>query len=327
MDRRAFVILVGGSIFAGSPAAEAQQTRRTLTVGYLGSSSPSREFNLVDAFREGLRQLGYEEGQNLAIEYRWAEGQQDRYAGLARELVALKPDVILTAGTVGTLAAKQATQSIPIVTAAIGEPVAVGLVSSLAKPGGNITGLATFGSELEAKRLELLRQVVPKLSQVAVLVNPTNPFSTVAWKQTQGAAEALGVGLLRVEVKAPHDLDGALNAIKLGRVQGLAVIPDRLFLAYRGRIIAYGTTHRLPGVFPFPEFAQEGGLMTYGPDYTDMFRRAATYVDRIFKGAKPGDIPVEQPTKFELVINMKTAKVLGLAIPQTVLLQATQVIE
>jgi putative ABC transport system substrate-binding protein len=325
--RRTFLTALGGGLLAAPLAAEAQQARRTMTVGYLGSSSPSLESNLVDAFREGLRQLGYEEGQNLTIKYRWAEGRQDRFAGLARELVDLKPDVILTAGTPGTLAAKRATQSIPIVTAAVGEPVAVGLVSSLAKPGGNVTGLATFAPELEAKRLELLKEVVPKLSRVAVLVNPTNPFSTVAWKETQRAAETLGVALHRVEVKAPDDLDGALATIKLGRGQGLTVVPDRLLLAYRARIINYAATHRLPGIFPFREFAQEGGLMAYGPDYTDMFRRAATYVDRIFKGAKPADLPIEHPTKFELVINLKTAKALGLTIPPSLLQRADEVIQ
>jgi len=325
--RRTFIKVLTGGLLGAPLAVEAQQARKSMTVGYLGSSSPSLESNLVDAFREGLRQLGYEEGQNLAIKYRWAEGRQDHYAGLARELVDLKPDVILTAGTPATLAAKRATQSIPIVSAAMGEPVEVGLVSSLAKPGGNVTGLAALAPELEAKRLELLKEVVPKLSRVAVLVNSTNPLTAVAWKDTQRAAKTLGVALHRVEVKAPDDLDGALATIKLAHVHGLTLIPDRLLLLYRARIIDFAKTHHLPGIFPFRQFAQEGGLMVYGPDYTDMFRRAASYVDRIFKGAKPADLPIEQPTKFELIINLKTAKALGLTIPPSLLARADQVIE
>ena len=311
-----------------APVADgAQQAGRTATIGYLGNSSPTLESNLVQAFREGLRRLGYVEGQNLVIKYVWAEGQQERYAVLARELVSLKPDVILAAGTPGTLAAKQATQSIPIVTALAGEPVAAGLVSSLAKPGGNVTGLSTLAPELEGKRLELFKEAVPKLSRVVALLNPANPFTTIAWKATQPAAEALGVKLQPVEARSPNDLDRALATIKAARPDGLIVLPDRLLLAYRESIVQFTTKNRLPGMFPFRDFAQEGGLMAYGPDYTDMFRRAATFVDKILKGAKPGDLPIEQPTKFELVINLKTARALGLTIPQTILLQADQVVE
>jgi putative ABC transport system substrate-binding protein len=308
-------------------AAEGQPAGRTVTIGYLGNSSPSLESNLVEAFRDGLRQRGYVEGQNLVIKYVWAEGQQERYAVLARELVSLKPDVILAAGTPGTLAAKQATQSIPIVTAIAGEPVAAGLVSSLAKPGGNVTGLSTLAPELEGKRLELFKEAVPKLSRVVALLNPANPFTTIAWKATQPAAEALGVKLQPVEARSPNDLDRALATIKASRPDGLIVLPDRLLLAYRKSIVQFMIKNRLPGMFPFRDFAQEGGLMAYGPDYTDMFRRAATFVDKILKGAKPGDLPIEQPTKFELVVNLKTARALGLTIPQTILLQADQVVE
>ena len=295
-----------------------------MTIGYLGNSSPSLESNLVEAFREGLRQLGYVEGRNLTIKYRWAEGEQNRSAVLAAELVRLKPDVILTSGTLGTLAAKQATQSIPIVTAIVGDPVAAGLVSSLAKPGGNVTGLSTLAPELSGKRLELFKQAVPKLSRVVALLNPVNPFTMIAWKATQPAAEALGVKLQPVEARSPNDLDHAFATIKAARPNGLI---DRLLLAYRASIVQFVTKNRLPGMFPFREFAQEGGLMAYGPDYTDMFRRAATFVDKILKGAKPADLPIEQPTKFELVINLKTAKALGLTVPQTVLLQTDHLIE
>ena len=308
-------------------AGETQQAGKTVTIGYLGNSSPSLESNAVEAFREGLRQLGYVEGHNLIIKYRWAEGQQERSAVLAAELVRLKPDVILTSGTPGTHAAKQATQSIPIVTALAGDPVATGLVSSLAKPGGNVTGLATLNEELEGKRLEIFKQVVPKLSRVTVLLNPANPFTTIALKGTRSAAEALGVKLQPVEVRGTNDLDGAFATIKAARPQGLIVIPDRFLLTYRASIVQFMAKNHLPGMFPFREFAQEGGLMAYGPDTTDMYRHAATYVAKILRGAKPADLPMEQPTKFELVINLKTARALGITVPHSLLLRADQVIE
>ena len=320
------VILTVGLVVAPL-AAEAQQAGRTVTIGYLGNSSPSLESNAVAAFREGLRQLGYVEGQNLIIKYQWAEGQQERSAVLAAELVRLKPDVILTSGTPGTHAAKQATQSIPIVTALAGDPVATGLVSSLAKPGGNVTGLATLNEELEGKRLEIFKQVVPKLSRVAVLLNPANPFTTIALKGTRSAAEALGVKLQPVEVRGTNDLDGAFATIKAARPQGLIVIPDRFLLTYRASIVQFMAKNRLPGMFPFREFSQEGGLMAYGPDTTDMYRHAATYVAKILRGAKPADLPMEQPTKFEFVINLKTAKALGITVPHSLLLRADEVIQ
>ncbi len=325
--RKAFILALALGLLTAPLAANAQQAGRTVTIGYLGNSSPSLESNLVEAFREGLRQLGYVEGRNLIIKHLWAEGQQERFAVLAAELVRLKPDVILTAGTPGTLAAKQATQSIPIVTAVAGDPVASGLVSSLAKPGGNVTGLSGLTPELEGKRLELLKEAVPKLSRVAVLRNPANPFTTIAWKAMQPGAEALGVKLQPVEARDPKDLDRALARIKAAHPDGLVVIADRFLLLYRASIVQFVVKNRLPGMFPFREFAQEGGLMAYGPDYADMYRRAATYVDKVLKGAKPGDLPVEQPTRFELVINMKTAKALRLTIPQSVLIRADQVIQ
>ncbi len=322
------VLMVILAVLLTAPlAAEAQPPERTVTIGYLGNSSPALEANLVAAFREGLRQLGYLEGRNLIIKYEWVEGQQERYPVLARELARLQPDVILTAGTPGTLAAKQATQSIPIVAAVAGDPVQAGLVSSLAKPGGNVTGLSGATPELEGKRLDLLKQAVPNLSRVAILLNPANPFTTIAWKTNQSAAAALGVKLQPVEARGAGDLDRALASIKAARPHGLIIIADRLLLAYRAPIVQFVTKNRLPGMFPFREFVQEGGLMAYGPDYVDLFRRAATYVDKILKGAKPADLPVEQPTKFELVINLKTAKALGLTIPPSLLLQVDQVIE
>jgi putative ABC transport system substrate-binding protein len=329
MIRTAVQALVAFSfgLLAAVPAAEAQPLGRTVTIGFLGNSSPSLESNLVEAFREGLRQLGYVEGRNLIIKFEWAEGHQERLPALARELVRLKPEVILTAGTPGNLAAKQATQSIPIVTAIAGDAVATGLVASLARPGGNVTGLSTLAPELDGKRLELLKEAVPKLSRVAVLRNPANPFTTIAWKAMQPAAEALGVKLQPVEASGPNELDRALAGIKAVHPDGLVLIVDRFLFSYRASIVQFVVKNRLPGMFPYPEFAQEGGLMAYGPDYPGMYRRAATYVDKILKGAKPGDLPVEQPTRFELVINLKTAKALGLTFPQSIRIRADQVIE
>jgi putative ABC transport system substrate-binding protein len=322
----AFVLatLVG---FATAAAAQDRKPARTATIGYLGNSSPALEASLVDAFRDGLRQYGYVEGRNLVVRFRWAEGHEERYAALAMDLVRLKPDVIVTAGTPGTLAAMQATRSIPIVAASAGDPVGAGLVSSLARPGGNVTGLSTLGPELEGKRLELFKQAVPGLARVIALVNPANPFTPLAWKATREAAEKLGLQVQPVEVQGSDDLDAALATIRAARPDGIIVVPDRVLLAYRAPIVQFIARNRIPGMFPFREFAQEGGLMAYGPDYTDVFRRAATYVDKILRGAKPGDLPVEEPTKFELVINAKAAKALGLALPQSLLLRADRVIE
>jgi putative ABC transport system substrate-binding protein len=289
----------------GAPlAAEAQPAGRTATIGFLGNSSLALESNLVEAFREGLRQLGYVEGRNLIIKFAWAEGQQARHPALARDLVQLRPDVILTAGTPGTLAAKQATQSIPIVTAIAGDAVATGLVASLAKPGGNVTGLSTLAPDLDGKRFELLKEAVPKLARVAVLRNPANPFTTIAWQGMQPAAGALGVKLQPVEASSPNDLAAALAKIKAAHPDGLVLIVDRFLASYRASIVHFVVENRLASIFPYREFAQEGGLMAYGPDYEELFRRSATYIDKILKGAKPGDLPIEQPTKFELVINL-----------------------
>jgi ABC-type uncharacterized transport system substrate-binding protein len=320
------VVMLTLLLLAAPLTAHAQQARGTVTIGYLGNASPALEAHQVDAFREGLRQFGYVEGQNLTIRYQWAEGQQERHAALAQELVRLQPDVILTAGTPGTLAAKHATPSIPIVTAVAGDPVAAGLVASLASPGGNVTGLTTQAPELEGKRLELFTQAVPQLARVVALLNPANPFTPIAWKALEPAAAALGVQLQPVEVRGPQDLDRAFAMIKEARPDGLIVIPDRFLLTYRASIVQFMAMQRLPGMFPFREFVQEGGLLSYGPDYTDMYRRAATYVAKILHGAKPADLPMEQPTKFEFLINLKTAQTLDLTIPPTVLFQANEVI-
>ena len=325
--RRVLMATLALGLLAAPLAAEAPPAGRTVTIGYLGNSSPSLESNVVEAFRDGLRQLGYVEGRNLIIKFEWAEGQPERFPALARELVRLKPDVIVTAGTPGTLAAKQATQSIPIVAASAGDLVEAGLVSSLAKPGSNVTGLSALSPELEGKRLELLKEAVPKLSRVAVLQNPANPFTTIEWKARQRAAAALGLKLRPVDARGPDDLERALARIKAARPDGLVSSADRVLLAYRASIVQFAVKNRLPGMFPYREFAQEGGLMAYAADYAAMYRRAATYVDKILKGAKPADLPVEQPMRFELVINMKTAKTLGIQFPQTILIRADQVIE
>ena len=327
MDRRTFIATSAIALLAAPLTADAQQAERAVTIGYLGNSSPALESNLVDAFRNGLRQLGYVEGRNLVIKYRWAEGHQERYAVLAKDLADLKPNVIFTAGTPGTLAAKQATQSIPIVSAVMGDPLATGLVSSLAKPGGNVTGFSTLNLELEGKRIELLKQALPKLSRIAVLLNPSNPFNMTAWRQTQRAAEALSVIVQPAEVRGPDEMHAVLATIKAAHSEGLIVMPDRILFAYRATILQFLAKNRLPSMFADTEYAQDGGLMAYGPETTDLYRRSAVLVDKILKGAKPADLPIEQPTKFEFIINVKTAKALGLTIPPSLLLRADQVIE
>ena len=279
------------------------------------------------AFRVGLHDLGWVEGKNITIEYRYAEGQSDRLPDLAADLVRLKVDVIVASAPPDALAAQKATRAIPIVLANAGEPVAMGLVESLARPGGNITGLSPMNVELVGKRLELLREILPKLSRVAVLWNPQGPGSPFYWKEIQLPARQLGIQLHSLEVRSPNDFDQAFEAATRARAGALFVAPDPVIVTNLRRIAGLAAKSRLPSIFHFPEFADAGGLVTYAADRADMFRRAATYVDKILKGAKPGDLPVDQATKFELVINMKTAKALGITIPQSVLVRADRVIE
>ncbi|OGL00808.1 MAG: hypothetical protein A3J45_10340, partial [Candidatus Rokubacteria bacterium RIFCSPHIGHO2_02_FULL_69_13] len=276
---------------------------------------------------EGLHDLGYDEGRNVLIEYRWAEGKYERFPALIAELIALKVEVIVTAGTPATLAVKKATTSVPLVMVAVGDPVGTGIVASLNRPGGNITGLTSISPELEGKRLELLREVVPKLSRVAVLWNPVSPFQVIAEKEVRAAAQVLRMNVLSLGVRTPEELKDALAAIARERPGALLVLADRLFLHNRARIMEFAAQNRLPGVHAYRELVEAGGLMSYGPSYAGMHRRAATYVDKILKGAKPADLPVERPATFELVINQKAAKALGLTIPQSVLLRATEVIQ
>jgi putative ABC transport system substrate-binding protein len=320
-----FIITLG--ILLGSLAAQAQQTGNVYRIGFLGNSTAALEANLVGPFREGLRDLGYVEGRNVLIEYRWAEGKYDRFPALIGELLALKVAVIVTAGTPATLAVKKATTSVPLVMTAVGDPVGTGIVPSLSHPGGNITGLTAISTEMDAKRLELLREVVPSVSYIALLWNSGSPLQVLAEKQVQAAAQVLRMRVLSLGVKTEEEIKSALAVMARERPDALLVLADRLLLHHRALIMDFATRHRLPGVHAYRELVEAGGLMSFGPSYADMHKRAAYFVDRILKGAKPGDLPVERPRTFELVINLKVAKALGLTIPQSVLLRGTEIIQ
>jgi putative ABC transport system substrate-binding protein len=315
-------VALGLAILALSAWAQAPIPR----IGFLGNSTPALEANLVGPFRDGLRDLGYVEGKSIAIEYRWAEGDYTRFPTLIKELIAAKVAIIVTAGTPATLAVKKATTSIPVVMIAVGDPVGTGIVSSLRLPGGNITGLTSISPELDGKRLELLREVVPGISHVAVLWNSSSPLQVVAEKQTRAAADALGMKMLSLGVRSKEDIEEAFGQMLKQRPQALLVLADRLFLHHRERIMAFALEHRLPGVHAYRELVDAGGLMSFGPSYAGMHRRAAIFVDRILRGAKPGDLPVERPASFELVVNLKTAKAFGLTIPESVVLRATEIV-
>jgi putative tryptophan/tyrosine transport system substrate-binding protein len=308
-------------------AAQGQQTGKLYRIGFLGNSTAALEAHLVGPFREGLRDLGYVEGQNIVIEYRWAEGKYERFPALIAELLAQRVEVLVTAGTPASLAVKKATTSVPLVMVAVGDPVDTGLVASLAKPGGNITGINSTVEGLEGKRLELLREVIPKLSHVAVLQNPENPTLLNYLKEMQVAAQVLGMKVQVFDARTPGEFDETFKAIVKARPGALRVMGDRLFLHNRERIMDFATKQRLPTVPSHPELVDAGGLFSFGPSYSSMHRRAAYFVDRILKGGKPADLPVERPTKFELVVNLKIAKALGLTIPQSVLGRADQVIQ
>jgi putative tryptophan/tyrosine transport system substrate-binding protein len=330
MNRRSFVGTLGLGLLAAPLAAEAQQAAKIARIGYLVTSLAARP-HLQEAFRQGLRDLGYVEGRNVVIEYRDAEGKFERLPALAAELVALKVDVIVAAdGTPPALAAKRATSTLPIVFAAVADPVTSGLVTSLARPGGNVTGLSLLTTELVGKCLEQLKQAVPGVTRVAVLWQPGVLGERTDKDMLKGAdvaARALGVRLQFVEARGPADFDRAFSDMTKTRTGALTVLPSAMFFNERRRLVDLAAKNRLPAVYPGREFVDAGGLMAYGPNAADLFRRAATYVDRILKGAKPGDLPVEQPTKFELVINLKAAKALGLTIPPPLLGRADQVIE
>jgi putative ABC transport system substrate-binding protein len=326
VTRREFISLLGGAA-AWPLAARAQQPAKVARIGFLGNSTAALEANLVGPFRDGLRELGYEEGRDIVIEYRWADGRYERFPALIAELIALKVDAIVTAGTPASLAVKKATTTIPLVMVAVGDPVATGLVASLARPGGNITGLTSISVEMEGKRLELLREVVPKVSHIAVLWNAASPIQVIEEGEVRAAARVLGIKMLSLGVRTREEIDDALATIIRERPDALLVLADRLFLHHRTRIMDFAAQERLPGVHAYRELVEAGGLMSYGPSYADMHRRAAAYVDKILKGAKPADLPVERPVKFELVVNLKAAKALGLTIPPSVIFRADEVIE
>jgi putative ABC transport system substrate-binding protein len=327
ISRRTFVATLTGGLLHAPLAAGAQPAGKLRRIGFLGNSTEALEANLVGPFRDGFRELGYVEGRDLVIEYRWAEGQYDRFPALIAELVALKVEVIVTAGTPAALAVKGAKTTIPLVMVAVGDPVGTGLVTSLARPGGNLTGLVSIAPDLEGKRLELLTEVVPKLSHVAFLVNPANAFHVGSEKQARAAAKLLHLKVEFVAVRAESEFDRAFQAISSHRPGALVMLADRLFLHHRARIVDFAARNRLPTVYAYTELVEAGGLMSFGPSYPGMHRRAAYFVDKILKGVRPADLPMEQPSKFELVINLRTARALGLTIPQTVLLRADELIQ
>ncbi|MGH2360820.1 MAG: ABC transporter substrate-binding protein, partial [bacterium] len=323
------IALLAVAVLVVPRAGEAQQAANIPRIGFLSASSLSdpRTLRFLEAFRQGLRELGYAEGQNIAIESRFAEGKWDQLPGLAAELVRVKVDVIVTYTTPATQAAKQATGTIPIVVATVIDPVAAGLVASLAHPGGNITGLSQMVPELVGKQLEVLKEVAPKISRVALLSNPANPAHALAIRDVKAAARSLGVQLQLLEARGPSEIESAFAAMTTERAGAVIVLVDSMLIDHRTRIADLAARRRLPTVSATIETAEAGGLMAYGPSVRDMFRRAAAYVDKILKGAKPADLPIEQPTKFELVINLRTARALGLTIPQSLLFRADEVIQ
>ncbi len=330
MRRRVVAIIITFvlGILAGPPVPHAQQATRVARIGWLGF--PTREVAepVVQAFRRGLKDLGWVEGQNIVIEWRFAGGRAERLPELAAELVGLRVDLIVVPNTPTALAAKNATKTIPIVTGAVGDPVGLGLVASLARPGGNITGLtAVVSPEIAGKQLELLQEAVPKASRVAVLWNPATPGSEPYLREAEIAARALHVQLQRVGARTSDEFADAFAAMARERAGAFIVLGDPMFFGQRTRLADLARRVRLPAMYSAKEYAQAGGLMSHGPVLADLYRRAATYVDKILKGAKPGDLPVEQPMKFELVVNLKAAKAIGLTIPRSFLLRADQVIE
>jgi putative tryptophan/tyrosine transport system substrate-binding protein len=328
MDRRRFLLTSLAGAFGAPVAAEAQQAAK---IGYLMLNGASSPVGYRDAFRQGLRELGYVEGRNLVIEYRDAEGKPERLAALAAKLVALKVDVIVAPGTLAAVAAKGATTTTPIVFPTVGDPVVDGLVESLPRPGGNVTGLANLTvGELIGKALQLLKEALPGTRRVAALTQSGGTTARTAREvvtRTEAAARALGVAVDLVEISRPQDLDTAFTGMTRKGADALVVLPWATLFYQRSRIVALAAKHRLPALYTYREYVEPGGLMSYGPDLADSHRRSAIYVDRILKGAKPADLPVEQATKFELVINLKTAKALGLTIPPSLLARADQVIE
>ena len=327
MDRRVFMASLASGLLAAPMAGEAQPVKKPWRIGYLSGGSSPVMAPYVAAFREGLRNRGLIEGENIVVEYRWADGNNEKLPALAGELVALKVDLLVASGTPAAVAAKRATSQIPIVFTTVSDPVASGLVASLARPGGNATGWSTILPDMGGKLLGLLREAVPSASRIAVLANPTNPGKVLELKTMRDQAPSLGVTIQSVEVPTPASLDAAFSTMGSARPDILVTLFDTVTLSNRGRIVEFAARHRIPAIYQLKEFADAGGLMSYGPSLQSMLRRTAIYVERILKGAKAADLPVEQPTIFELVINLKTAKALGLTIPQSLLQRADQVIE
>jgi len=324
--RRSFITLLGGAAAAWPFAARGQQPEKLPTIGVLGANTASSQSQWTAAFVQRLRERGWIEGRTVAIEYRWADGRSERAAEIAAELVRLKVDIIVTAATRNVVAAKQATAVIPIVFAVAGDPVGAGLVASLARPGGNVTGLSMQQTDLAGKRLELLREVVPSLGSLAILANIGSSGSVLDMREVQAAAHMLGIEFVTLEIRQAEDIAPAFEALK-GRADALYVVIDPLVTLNRVRINTLALGARLPTMHGAREYVEAGGLMSYGPNFPDLWRRAADYVDKILRGAKPADLPVEQPTKFDLVINLTTAKALDLTIPESFLLRADEVIE
>ncbi len=326
------IVILALGILVAPLAGNAQQPAKVPRVGYLSMQSRSdpTSTRLYEAFQQGLREHGYIEGQTIAMELRFAEGRLERLPDLAAELVRLKVDLIIAHTTPAARAAKRATATIPIVFIPLADPIASGLVASLARPGGNITGPSFLGAELVPKRLELLKEAVPGMTRVGILSHPGVPSEStlrIMLEEAEAAARVLGVRLQRLEVQGPNDFDRAFAAMSRERASGLIVLPSQMFLSERRRIVDLAGKNRLPAIYYFREFAEAGGLMSYGPNYPELVRRTATYVAKILKGAKPADLPVEQPTRFDLVINLKAVKALGLTIPPSILVRADQVIQ
>jgi putative ABC transport system substrate-binding protein len=326
VKRREFITLLGGAVAGWPLTARAQQGEKLPTIGFLGGSTASFERASIDTFVQRLRELGWIENRTVPIEYRWAEGRDERFAEIAAEFIRLKVDVIVTYGTPSVIAAKKATAVIPIVFAAVGDPVGTGLVASLARPGGNITGSSIQQTDLASKRLEMLREILPGLRTVAILFHIGSPNSVLEMGEAEAAARALGLAVVRSEVRRAEDIAPALDALK-GHADALYVCPDPLLTTNRIRINNLALGLRLPTMHGFREYIVAGGLMSYGPNFPSLFRRAAEYVDKVLRGAKPSDLPVEQPTKFDFIINVTTARVLGLEIPPTLLAIADEVID
>jgi putative tryptophan/tyrosine transport system substrate-binding protein len=327
VKRRQFITLLGGTAAAWPFTARAQQAGKRYMVGILSAGGSSVQAALNAAFSDGLREWGWVEGKNVVFENRNAENQLERLPELAADLIRLKVDVIVAAGTLAPLAAKQATATIPIVMTTAGDPLGSGLVASLARPGGNVTGMSLMVPDLGAKRLELLKELLPRLSRVAVLWNAANPYSALVYKETQAGGRTLGIDVHSLDVRGPDDFDGAFEAARRLRPDALITVEDPLTASYRKHIADFAAGQQLPSLHGIREFVAAGGLISYGANLADLSRRAAYYVDKIFKGAKPADLPVQQPTKFEMVINAQTARMLGLTVPPTLLARADEVIE